>query len=232
MFKLEYILIILLAAYIVYLNIQLARKNIFIESITVRLFGTSRKLKQSEILELLRNLQFVNLDHFFRKDKFLDERIQDFILQDPVETVLYVRYFSRKSEVEHTLGHGFRFVDSFHHDLENIGKDKLDLVYKHNMRKNQGEYLVIIGIARELFHRYDEVLALQKMRHFSIEHILSSPCNASGEPDDIYLLPLQFVKGYVNYNTGEVYRNPQYNPEFCPDDFEKNIDRLTGRTSS
>ncbi|MBI5011042.1 MAG: hypothetical protein HZB98_15615, partial [Bacteroidia bacterium] len=45
--------------------------------------------------------------------------------------------------------------------------------------------------------------------------------NENGEP--VYLLPHQFIKGYINHLTGEITKNPDYDPSFNSSVFEKNL---------
>ena len=62
------------------------------------------------------------------------------------------------------------------------------------------------------------------LKNVSFENILteSAPLrNENGEP--VYLLPNQFIKGYINHLTGEITKNPDYDPAYTSSAFEKNL---------
>jgi len=84
---------------------------------------------------------------------------------------------------------------------------------------------MVIGISRYIFDKYADLIRSKGVNIY-IENVL---CNTPPEFDDEaeeyrYTLPIQFVKGYVNYVTGETEKNPNFNPDYDSPMFEKNID--------
>jgi hypothetical protein len=50
--------------------------------------------------------------------------------------------------------------------------------------------------------------------------------------DVIYQLSNKFVKGYINHQTGEITANPDFNPAFNTELFEKNLDLIEERNKN
>ncbi|MEW5845184.1 MAG: TetR/AcrR family transcriptional regulator [Bacteroidota bacterium] len=137
----------------------------------------------------------------------------------------FIHYTREKQVVDSILKTGFKYIESFHNSAEQVIDDKLDFLYKHNIYKPYGNYIVVIGISRNVFDKYAELIRSKGVNIY-IENVL---CDTPPEFDDEaeeyrYTLPIQFVKGYVNYVTGETGRNPSFNPDYDSPQFEKNID--------
>jgi hypothetical protein len=63
-----------------------------------------------------------------------------------------------------------------------------------------------------------------------VENILTERVPLKNENDDlIYQLSNRFVKGYINHQTGEIIRNPDYNPSYDTSAFINNLDILKSR---
>ena len=44
--------------------------------------------------------------------------------------------------------------------------------------------------------------------------------------DEIYTLPKQFIKGYFNYMEGTIIKNPDFDFNYMPPQFEENLKKL------
>jgi len=227
MWKLGLIIIILLAGYILYLHILLAKKNVFIATLSLKLFGKDHRLSMKEINSLLNDLRYLNLDQLYRKDRFLNESIQRFILGDIKEAHVYIHYESKRDEASNIYTEGLTFAESFHRSVQELENDVLDLFFKHNNRKLRGELMLVIGISRATVAELRELIAARNLRNCSVEHILSKGNTDTSDAIDIFLLPGQFIKGYVDYFSGEIVANPAYNPAYKPDYAGDNLDRYT-----
>ena len=62
---------------------------------------------------------------------------------------------------------------------------------------------------------------------FRSENILTEKPPVKNEnSDQVFILPTQFIKGVVNFRTGEILRNENFNPGFVSPGFSKNIEML------
>jgi len=62
---------------------------------------------------------------------------------------------------------------------------------------------------------------------YSFENILTEePPFRNDNSDMVYQLSSKFIKGYINYRTGEIIKNPNFDPWYNSPEFQKNIDSL------
>ncbi len=74
---------------------------------------------------------------------------------------------------------------------------------------------------------YSEEVQRAGIKSFSFENILSEKLPVKNENGDlIFRLPSQFIKGIVNHRTGDIIKNPNFNPEYNSPAFESNIQSL------
>ena len=71
--------------------------------------------------------------------------------------------------------------------------DLITLAYMLNIRKHYGDFTVIIQISN-LITDYEEI---------SIKEI-------DGEGEEVFILPPQYIKGYFNRITNEIFANPLF----------------------
>ncbi|HOU74538.1 MAG TPA: TetR/AcrR family transcriptional regulator [Tenuifilum sp.] len=139
----------------------------------------------------------------------------------------FIHYTREKQVVDSILKTGFKYIESFHNSAEQIIDDKLDFLYKHNIYKPYGNFIVVIGISRNIFDKYAQLIRSKGINTY-IENIL---CDTAPEFDDEaeeyrYTLPTQYIKGYVNYVTGETVKNPSFNPDYDSTNFLNNLNSL------
>ncbi|PKP36442.1 MAG: hypothetical protein CVT98_07900, partial [Bacteroidetes bacterium HGW-Bacteroidetes-15] len=130
----EFITIIILLAYIGFLHYQLHRKNEFIESLVKRQLNIENALSKEGLEDIIKKLKGLSNDTQVKQSKLFDREIQDFILDNEQNQVLFIHYTKDEETVKRINQEGFRFADSFYKTAEAISNDKLDLVYKHNLR--------------------------------------------------------------------------------------------------
>lgn len=221
------IFIIALLGYILFLQIKLARKNIFIESTVKRLSGIEKSRSMDEMMAFLSELQRLAQYRSFFSDNFLDDNKLNFIVENEKDYKTYIHYTKEEADAKSIMQDGFRFAESFYRTALPVSKDKLDLIIKHNSRKFFGEYLMIITISNDIVNFYSMELEKAGVNTFSFENVLTEAPPVQNENSDlVYQLPPQFVKGYIKYTTGEIFKNPGFDPFYNSPAFIKNISRL------
>ena len=220
-------IITLLLAYIIFLNIQLAKKNIFIESTVKRLSGIEKKWTADEMKRFLYEVRKV-LDHrSFLTDKLFEERSLSFLLENEKDSRIYIHYTREENDALSILKDGFRFEETFYKTALPVSGDRLDLLIKHNGRISFGDYVIILCLSYKIIDRYKAEMDRNGLKSFSVENVLTE--NAPFRDDNselVYVLSPRFVKGIINHRTGEITRNPVFNPLYDSPSFEKNIEML------
>jgi hypothetical protein len=221
------IVIILLAGYIIFLQMQLVRKNILIESIARKVSGLERALKPDELKKFISELHSFNVRASLADDKLFEDKLLGFIIDDEANKRTYIHYTMDEQVALNILSEGFKFVDSFYKTAIPVSNDKLDLLIKHNNKKFYGDYIIVICIAYDIVRLYSDEIENAGIKNYSFENILTEAPPSRNENSEItYLLPSQYIKGYINYRTGEVITNPVFNPAFTSPGFTENIKRL------
>jgi hypothetical protein len=221
------ILIVALIIYSIYLQIELTKKNIFIESTVRRLSLIEKSRNIDEMMAFLQEIQRLSQYSSFFSDKLLEKDTIDFIYEDIRERRIYMHYTRDEADAKSILSEGFRFADSFYKTALPVSKDQLDLKIKHNNRKFFGDYLILISISNDIVNYYSLELEKAGITGYSFENILTEvPAARNDNADHIYQLCPQFIKGYVNHKTGEIVKNPQFDPYYNSPAFQKNIEIL------
>lgn len=219
------IVITLMAGYIIYLHIQLVRKNILIESIARKVSGSERTLKPDELKKFINELHNFNIRTSLIDDKLFEDKLMNFIFDnEAADKRTYVHYTMDEQIALNILGEGFKFVDSFYKTAIPVSNDRLDLLIKHNNKKFYGDYIIVICIAYDIVRKYSDEIENAGIKNYSFENILTeAPPTRNENSEMLYLLPSQYIKGYINYRTGEVITNPVFNPAFSSPSFTQNI---------
>jgi hypothetical protein len=221
---LELVVIICLLAYIIYLNLLLSKKNIFIETTVKRLSGIEKTRSIDEMMDFLKEISTAGLYNPVVPDKFLEENTTSFILENEEKLKIYMHYTRYEEDAENIMRKGFRFANSFYKTALPVTKDKLDMIIKHNRQKYFGHFLIIISISNEIVTKYSADIKKADLKNISFENVLTeNPPIRNENSEPIYLLPHQFVKGYINHKTGEITKNPDYDPAYNSQAFEKNL---------
>jgi hypothetical protein len=224
------LLIILIGAllvYIVILHIQLARKNIFIESTVKRLSGIEKSWSAEEMMKFLQEIRKVSHYSSFFTDMLFEEKPLGFLLENVKDTRIWIHYTKEEEDARNIIREGFLFADSFYKTALPVSNDKLDLLIKHNGRKSYGDYLIIISFADKIYDHYSQELDKKNLKGFAVENVLTeSPPFKNENADTIYRLSNRFIKGYINHQTGEIFKNPEFNPMYNSPAFERNLEAM------
>ena len=123
---------------------------------------------------------------------------------------------------------GFKFVDTFHKTAEAVNKDDVELIYKHNIRKLYGNYVIVICINNKIFEYYLNQLKHRKKDNIiSVEQIMvNEPPVINENDEEAYLLPNYYIKGYFNFENGEIVSNPSFNPAYDSKVFMQNLEKV------
>ena len=221
------ILLVGLLGYIIFLHIQLTKKNVFIESTVRRLSGIEKSRSMDEMMAFFLEIQKLNQYSQFFSDKFLSNSTIDFILENEKDLKIYIHYTKEESDAKNIVQNGFKFAESFYKTALPVSKDELDLVIKHNSRKFFGEYLIVICISTDIVNFYSMELEKAHIKNHYFENVLTeTPPSRNDNSDLVYQLPPQFVKGFINHRTGEIFNNPGFDPWYNSPGFMKNIELL------
>ncbi|MGA1977686.1 MAG: hypothetical protein ABSG89_07495 [Bacteroidales bacterium] len=227
------VVIVLLLGYIIYLNIKLAKKTLFIESTVRRLSGIEKNWSTDEMMKFLQEIRKISHYSSFFTDKLFDEQPLGFLLEDEMNSKIFIHYTREEEDAMNIIREGFRFADSFYKTALPVTHDRLDLLMKHNSRKSFGDYLIILSISEKIFSLYSSEIDKFGLKGFSVENILTEvPPYYNENGDLIYLLPNKFVKGMINHKTGEIISNPEYNPMYNSPLFGRNIDQMKAGAGS
>jgi hypothetical protein len=222
----ELIVIISLLIYIGIIHYQLYKKNSFIESLVRRQLNIEDIIAKQGFEEMIKKYRGLSSDSPLKQNKLFEQEIQNFILENESNEVLFIHYTKDQDVAQQITREGFRFADSFYKTAEPIVNDKLDFIYKHYLRKHYGNFVVVISISKNVYNHYLSEIA-HSNKVMNVEHIISNKCPQLNEnEDEVYLLPKEFIKGFINAETGEIYRNQSFNPNFDSPEFQKNLDKF------
>ncbi len=224
---LELGLFLLLIVIIGYLYLQVKKKNNYIQLIFDKLNIQDSELEKEELTKILSKLQIVELTKIVTKDKFFNDNILNYIFKDTKDKKLFLHYTQQKTIADKVLKEGFQFRYSFYKTAYKITPDRLDLIYKHSRSKYFGKNVLILSVSTKIYNYYSEELKKISPPEAFIEQILTEVPPFHDENNDvIYALSNKFVKGYFNYETGEITDNPEFNPNYDCDAFRKNLAQL------
>jgi len=179
------------------------------------------------VLNLLEKLRLLSSETIVKRDKLFDDAVMKFLFTNEKTSKIFVHYTKDESVAKKIFEEGFMFVDSFEKTAEQIINDSVDLTYKHNVRKYYGKFIITICISNEIYNHYDEELKHINKQNMQVEQMLTeiAPC-FNDNMDEVFTLSNRFVKGYVNYETGDIVNNPNFNPNFNAEVFEANLERI------
>jgi hypothetical protein len=152
------------------------------------------------------------------------KKFQEFI--DPqVEISKFMHQTPTRELADLIIRDGFEFENHLMHTTDQIsGFDLVELNYFLMIRRNYGQYTVIIEIADEIINEY--TIKLKNTRfHFS-EVLSIGPPWINDDDNPVYRLAKQFIKGYFNQNTLESFYNSNFNPFYKSPQFEVNLKTL------
>jgi hypothetical protein len=227
------ILIALLVGYIIYLHIQLVKKNLFIESTVKRLSGIEKAWTPEELDRFLHEIRKIQHYSTFFNDKLFEEKSLNFLFENKKDLKIYIHYTKEEHVARKILNEGFRYADSFYKTALSVTGDKLDLLIKHNNRRSFGNYLMILCLSDRIVDHYTAELDKYGLKGVAVENILTETAPSRNENSDtVFLLPNRYVKGFINHQTGEISVNPDFNPSYDSPAFTHNIELLRNEKES
>ena len=225
--SIEFFIIVLLFIYIIYLQLQLSKKNFLIKSYLDQFGEQKSKLAKTDIIRFLENLKNPGFSGVVTKDKLLDNRFSNFLFENDKEIKLFLHYTAKENVAKKIIKEGFKFVNSFYKTAEYIYNDELYLIHRHHEHKQYGDYVIVICIAKDKYNSYSEELARLRAKNTAVEQILTEQTPVIDEnSDEVYILPKQFIKGYFNYIEGTIVENPDFDLNYHSPKFEENLKKI------
>jgi hypothetical protein len=161
--------------------------------------------------------------HKKKHDYFWDEKIQHFLFENDHDQIVFLHYTFKKSAADNILKTGFKFYD-FDKTAVKANNYPTELNYNHNIRRQFGDYVVVICFSRELYLRYLGEIDKASKAHIKVEEVLAEkPGYINDDQELVFTLHHNFVKGYFNYYTRDIVQNPDFNPYYESDEFLKNL---------
>ena len=223
----EFILIFILFIYIIYIQLQLAKKNNLLKSFYDRIDKPESKLDKKDIIRFLENLKNPEFSGAVTKDKLLDTKIRNFLFENDEDIKLFLHYTASEGIANTILEEGFKFVNSFYKTAEYIYNDELYLIHRHHEHKQYGHYVIVICISKATYIHYSDELSKIKAKNTAVEQILTEiPPYTDENSDEIYTFPKQFIKGYFDYTDGTIVDNPEFDFNYHSDVFNENLEKL------
>jgi hypothetical protein len=152
----------------------------------------------------------------------------DFVFDQGSEKITYYTHRTVEKEIaQKILKEGLRFTDSFQKTTDLLLNDAVHIRYWQNLRKEYGSYTVIIGISTNLIRIYQNLMNTMPKNNYEVQQILTDedPFNDE-EWEEVFTVPVQFIKGYWDGNTKKAIRNELYDPHYESAKFKRNIDNL------
>jgi hypothetical protein len=220
----EIFIIVGLLVYIGFLYYRLRQNKSYINTIKQKEYSKPAEAGDIKI-ENQHSDPSERLNSNIRHD-FFSQDIIDFIFSTK-GTKTFMHYTAYQSDADSIVSGGFQFVTSFYKTAEEVRNDMTDLAYKHNRLSAYGKFVVVISIDKELYrHFLDETLKISSYDVFVEQILTEKPPFLNEDSDMIYTLHHKFIKGYFDYQTGKIVKNPDFNPSYCSGFFEKNLKKL------
>ncbi len=208
----EYIIVFMLICYIAFIHYQMNKKNRLIDVMVSKLNKLEKDWDTNHILKLLEKYRTQQNEPIICRNKLFDVPILKFVFSNENDSKVFLHYTKDEYTAKKISREGLLFTDTFEKTAEQVINDSVDLTYKHNIRKYYGKYVVVICIPNEIYNHYNEELRILNAPNSQPEQVLSGiPSFFNDNEDEVYTLSNQFIKGYINYETGVTVNNPEFN---------------------
>ncbi len=159
-----------------------------------------------------------------KEDYFFNTNIQEFIFEDDNDSLIFLHYTNKKKIAEKILLTGLEFTNAFDKTATKVKNNLIDLSYNHYIRKQFGENVILICISKQLYKFYIDAINKSSSSVLRVEEILGEkPIYFNDESEEVYTLCNKYIKGYFNFKSGEIIKNPDYNPSYDSKIFLKNV---------
>jgi len=162
--------------------------------------------------------------HAYENDLFLNPDIQNFIFEYSDDSFVFLHYTAEQEIADKIITEGFEYSTAFDKTTALIQNDKIDINYNHLIRKPFGKFVVVICIQKQLYEKYSDLINKSNKHDTKVEEILTEKSPYENDfSEKIYNLHHKFIKGYVNYSTGKIIKNINFDRAFDSDKFKSNI---------
>jgi hypothetical protein len=209
-----------------YLNIESPEYDKYTVELKDKVFKAEGNFTKLDFLiEKFREL-IGEIEHHKKKhDFFWDGKIQEFVFENDKDQIIFLHYTFKKGSADNIIKTGFKFYD-FDKTALKANNFPTELNYNHNIRKQFGDYIVVICFSRELYMRYLKEIDKTSKVHTKVEEVLcEKPSYINDEQELVFTLHHKFVKGYFNYYTKEIVNNPDFDPYFDTKEFSQNFNQ-------
>jgi len=136
----------------------------------------------------------------------IQETLLNLIRERLIDSRIYIHFTGDKSVSEKIQREGFRYSESFDKTTAEISQSKVDIIYKYQLYKDYGKFMIVICIPQFLIERIE----LKKIdtSHDSLYNLGLSEYNPEGELD--YTLPAKYIYAYIDLEKNIVYKNEFY----------------------
>lgn len=162
--------------------------------------------------------------HYTNDDFFFIDDIQNFIFNEDEDSLVFLHYTNKKKVAEKIIKSGLEFTYAFDKTATRVKNTPVDLSYNHYIRKQFGDYVIVVCISKKLYLSYIDKIKKTSSSILRVEELLvEKPAYLNDESENVYTLNHKYIKGYFNYRNKELVKNPDFNPKFDSKKFIKNL---------
>ena len=162
--------------------------------------------------------------HYISDDFFFIDDIQKFIFSEDDNSLVFLHYTNKKKIAQKIIKSGLEFTYAFDKTATRVKNNLVDLSYNHYIRKQFGDYVVVICISKKLYLSYIDKINKISSSVLRVEELLvEKAVFLNDESENVYTLNHKYIKGYFNYKNKEVVENPDFDPNFDSKKFIENL---------
>lgn len=150
-----------------------------------------------------------------------DQSFKSF-LQTSDEVFSFVHRTDSEKVCQRILNEGFLYAESFHKTTDRVIDDEIYLNYWNLQRKHYGEFIIKIDFSKSLINQL-QVKFQSSLQSIDVQQILAESLGRNDEEENVFLLPLFYVKGYFDMQNKKEVFNPFYNPSFLPEHLKNSL---------
>lgn len=141
----------------------------------------------------------IKLFEEFTEKKHDFQDLLNFISDTDSKLITYLHTTKEEKTCQEIFEEGFQY-EEFSNSTDETKPDMVELLYRLDIRKYYGNYIIIIQIPRSYPKPYDNLTT-------------KKPFMGGDDGDQlIYTLPPRFVKGYYDKEKDIIIKNPTFNP--------------------
>ena len=122
------------------------------------------------------------------------------------DSMLFIHFTSQKLVAESIIQQGFKYSDSFYKTTQQISSFEIEFVYKFQLYREYGDFLMFFCIPETVFWLIQKNLWSPKN-----DLLMELGISLNNSDDELnYLLPPMFVLGYVDLKNQIFISNERY----------------------